>query len=89
MDKQQQFIAIVQTAFLANAINISLEGDAKQRRAEFSATAALIFMDEAIRASQMIPAHMSAYEAAHSFAGWMLESLREEGDRVPMWFARH
>lgn len=88
MEKQEQFLWIVQTAFLANAINISLNEDAKERRAEFSASGALIFMDEAVRASGMIPARMSAFEAANEFAGWALDSLREEGDKLPAWFAR-
>jgi len=88
MDKQQQFIAMVQTAFLANAINTSLEQDAMERRHEFSASGALIFMDEALRAAQMIPENMSSVEAAHEFADFMLNGLREEGAQVPGWFAR-
>lgn len=80
---------MVQTAFLANAINVSLEDDAKARRDELSATDALYFMEEAIQASERIPLEMSAADAAQDFAGWMLKSHRDAGDAVPMWFARH
>jgi hypothetical protein len=88
MDKAQQFIAMVQTVFLANAVNRALGPNALDRRAEFSASGALIFMNEALDAATKIPANMSPAEAAESFAGWMLQSLREPGDRVPSWFAR-
>ena len=88
MTKAAQFIATVQTAFIANAINISLDEDARDRRAEFSATAALGFMYDALDASTMIPEDMSASAASEDFAGWMLENLREKGDTVPAWFAR-
>jgi hypothetical protein len=88
MDRPQQFIAMVQTAFLANAINVSLESDAIERRTELSAYTALGFMDDALWAAGRIPEHMSAAEAAHDFVSWMLPDLRDEGDQVPAWFAR-
>lgn len=88
MTKEAAFIAIVQAMFLANAVNLSLEGDAAERRHIFSASGAFIFMDEAVRAARLIPDQLSAQEAAHEFASWMLENLREDGDHVPGWFAR-
>lgn len=89
MTKQEQFLWIAQTAFLANAVNITaLDADARDRRAEFSASGSMIFMDEAIRASSLIPEKLSAYEAAEDFIGWALPNLREPGGRLPLWFAR-
>ncbi|VXD03925.1 hypothetical protein [Pseudomonas sp. 9Ag] len=87
--KKFQFITTVQTALINNAINVSLEGDAKERRHIFSATGTLINMDDAFYAAERIPNDLTAYEAACEFVGFCCENLREKGARVPAWFARH
>ena len=94
MDKQAEFLWIVQTATLANAINLASNPErADLYRHEVSATGVYSTADEAVRASRMIPADMSAGEAAHDFIFFMLSNLREaEGaaqvQRCPAWFAR-
>ena len=87
--KKYQFITTVQTALINNAINLSLNDDAIQNRAIFSATGTLINMDDAFYAAERIPNEMSAYEAACQFVEFSCENLRPEGQLVPLWFARH
>ena len=86
--KRFQFITEVQTALIANAINVSLEDDAKVRRHIFSATGTLINMDDAFYAADRIPKNLSAHEAAAEFIGFVCENLRDEDAKVPLWFAR-
>ncbi|GBO86230.1 hypothetical protein DXI23_19995 [Marinobacter flavimaris] len=86
--KKFQFITEVQTALINNAINLSLESSAKERRHIFSATGTLINMDDAFYAAERIPHNMTAHEAASEFVGFVCENLREQGDTVPSWFAR-
>ncbi|MDY6930111.1 MAG: hypothetical protein SWN10_23940 [Pseudomonadota bacterium] len=86
--KKFQFITEVQTALINNAINVSLDSDARDRRHIFSATGTLINLDDAFYAAERIPTDMSAHEAACEFVGFVCENLREEGEQVPAWFAR-
>ncbi|HSD36069.1 MAG TPA: hypothetical protein VLC92_01090 [Rhodocyclaceae bacterium] len=87
--KRFQFITEVQTVLITNAINLSLEDDAKARRHIFSATGTLINMDDAFYAADRIPANMSAHEAACEFVGFACENLREADARVPAWCSRY
>ena len=87
--KKFQFITEIQTALISNAINISLEDDAKQRRHIFSATGTLINMDDAFYAAERIPPDMSAHEAACEFVCFVCENLKKKGTKVPHWFARY
>lgn len=86
--KQERFLWMVQTVYLSNAINRSLDDEALERRHEFSATGTIGFTSDALEASERIPDHMSAAEAADEFLGWMIEHLREPDDTVPGWFAK-
>lgn len=86
--KRLDFLITVQTVLINNAINVSLNDDAIEKRAFFSATGTLINMDDALYAADRIPESMTAYEAAHSFVCFACKNLREEGARVPSWFAR-
>ncbi|MFJ1254090.1 hypothetical protein [Cupriavidus sp. CuC1] len=89
MSKQEQFLWAVQTIMLANAVNLALEPEeAKKKRHIFSATGTMGTLHDALHASDRIPNDMTAVEAANEFCGYMLENLREPGDKVPMWFAR-
>lgn len=89
MSKQQQFLWAVQTALLANAINLSLEPpNAIANRHIISASGTLGTLGDALYASERIPDDLSAIEAANDFCGYMLANLRGEGDTVPSWFAR-
>ncbi|MGE6196750.1 hypothetical protein ACLH0M_14665 [Aeromonas media] len=87
--KKFQFITEVQTAFINNAINLSLEEDAKDHRHVFSATGTLTTMNDAFYAAERIPADMSAHEAACDFIGFFCDNLREENENVPRWCARY
>lgn len=87
--KKFQFITEVQTALLANAVNLSLEpNEALSQRHIFSATGILGHMDDAFYAAERIPPNLTAHEAACDFVGFACENLREPGEKVPTWFQR-
>lgn len=89
MDRAQQFLWIVQTTVLANAINLASQPVmAKTYRDDISATGVGFVMCEAVWASQRIPENMEIADAVDNFCGYMLRNLRETGDTVPSWFAR-
>jgi hypothetical protein len=76
MDKATHFLWIVQTVVLANAVNLTSQpARAKVYRDEISASGVFIAMDEAVRASQMIPDGMAAAEAANQFCAYVLRNL--------------
>jgi hypothetical protein len=97
MTKQEQFLWIVQTMVLANAINVSTRKPiSDEDRTLVSATGAFISMDEAIRASGLIPQDMNAAEAANEFCSFMFKNLRDAEEKAaghtlqcPHWFARY
>jgi hypothetical protein len=87
--KKFQFITEVQTALINNAVNMSLNDDAINKRSIFSATGTLINMDNAFYAADRIPNDMSAHQAACQFVEFVCENIRPEGQEVPHWFARY
>jgi len=87
--KKFQFITEVQTALIANAINLSLEEDAKERRHIFSANGTLINMDDAFYAAERIPKNISAHEAACEFVNFMCENLQATNTNDLRWFNRY
>jgi hypothetical protein len=96
MTKQDQFLFIVQTAILANGINLaSKQAWAEKYRNEFSANGVVETLAEAIDASDRIPETLSAHEAASEFCNYMFKDLRAldeaEGKKVdcPSWFRRY
>lgn len=89
MDKAQQFLWIVQTTVLANAIYLTSQPMlAKTHKGDILATEVGFIMAEAVWASQRIPENMVVADTAHDFCGYMLTNLREPGETVPRWFAR-
>ena len=95
MTKQEEFLWIVQTSLLANAINLASSDRTDEYRHEVSATGMFMNADEAMRASGLIPDRMTAGEAAHDFIFFMCSNLRESDERTgetakqcPAWFAR-
>ena len=97
MTKAERFLWIVQTTTLANVINLASDPElAGKYRVEKSAAGALILADEAVRASELIPEDMTAFEAANQFCYFMLQNLRDAEEKaakekmlVPEWFARY
>ncbi len=87
-NKPHHFLTIVQTVVTANCITLSVDDEEKKLRHIYSATGTFIVMDEAVRASTMIPEEKTAAEAANEFCFYMLDNLREEGEEVPTWFMR-
>ncbi len=85
-EKEQQFLIIVQTMFLANAINRRVDDLEGKERHKYSASAAYIAMDEALYASKRIPDKLTASLAANQFASYVF--LHEEGAKLEPWFAR-
>ena len=81
--KKFQFITTVQTALINNAINLSLEDDAKEKRHWFSAIGTLGLMADAFRAAEKLPETLSAAEAADQ---WLPFILRVEGAEPHDWF---
>ena len=86
--KRFDFLMVVQTTLINNAINRSLDEDAVEHRANFSATGTMIDMDDALFAADRIPTDMTAYEAAHSFLSFKLEKRAGNNVHLPSWFAR-
>jgi hypothetical protein len=96
MTKQEEFLYIVQTAILANGINLSSQPDMVEKyRHVYSASGVLGLMDDVLWASERIPSSLSAFDAANEFCSFSLLNLREQEERankhsvtVPHWFAR-
>jgi hypothetical protein len=95
LTKAEEFLWIVQTVILANAVNLARLADDPRRTATFSASGTFITASEAARASRLIPADMTAEAAAEDFISYSLSNLREaeekaSGERrvVPAWYAR-
>lgn len=89
MTKQEEFLLLVQSAALANAINRSLVENVASVRHEISATGVMFIMQEALRASRMIPEDLDSMEAANDFGRYMIGVDGARGDHCPAWFARN
>lgn len=88
MTKQEQFLWVVQTMVLTNAVNLASTPESVEKyRSSISVTGSIVAAGEALRASELIPHDKSAVEAAHEFCCHTLPNLREKGARVPSWFA--
>lgn len=89
MGKEEQFLWAVQTIMLANAVNLATNPERLERyRHVMSATGMIGLVRDALEAATRIPERMPPDQAADEFCGYMLENLREPGERVPAWFAR-
>lgn len=81
--KKYQFITEVQTAILANALNVAVHDKNAQRRADYSGSGVMICMDDAFFAADRIPEDLSAHEAASDFYAACVE-----GEDYPYWAQR-
>lgn len=96
MTKPEQFLWIVQTAALANCINLASRPDSDaEYRDVFSSLGVRIVMREAVRAAELIPGDMEVGDAADAFCNWMFRNHQEAviADNpqatCPEWFARY
>jgi hypothetical protein len=97
MTKQEQFLLIVQTSVLSNAINLaSIPEQANKYRHEISSTGVFGTMMEAIYVSERIPENMGAADAANEFVTYFLSNQRESEEHAqghklecPAWCARY
>ncbi|MFC0243694.1 hypothetical protein [Rhodopseudomonas telluris] len=96
MTKQEQFLFLVQTAVLANGINLAASDDTREKyRHVYSAPGVMGLMLDAIEASEKIPETMTAHTAAVEFNTYMLDNLRHQEEHassrfaaIPRWFAK-
>jgi hypothetical protein len=97
MTKQEQFLWIVQATVIANAINLSSRPVwAERHKADISEMGVFIAMDEAVRASGLIPEILTAAQAANEFCTFTLKNMRDAEEEAlgrplstPLWFAGH
>ncbi|GLK88062.1 hypothetical protein [Pseudomonas turukhanskensis] len=80
--KKFQFISEVQTALIANAINVAKHDEDSTQKHDYSGTGLLIDMDNAFYAAERIPSGMTAHEAACQFYGGC------KGEAWPSWALR-
>jgi hypothetical protein len=95
MTRAEDFLWIVQTALLANAVNLATDEERKAKYLHvYSSTGTRIVMREAVRASKLIPDGMDPADAADEFCIWMFgnhqDTLKKDDPSatVPNWFAR-
>lgn len=96
MDKQAKFLWIVQTALLVNVANLTVDREPGTERSDVSMTGNWGAIIEAVRASERIPANLSAEDAAHEYCYFMFSNQREAIEKTserrvscPGWFARY
>ena len=94
MPKRGQFLLIVQTTVLANAVSVSSQPElAEAYRDEYSAAGVLKLMGEAVAAGERIPDNVTASDAATEFCHCKLRHLRDASEAagkavlVPRWLA--
>ncbi len=95
MTKSEQFLWMVQTAILANGINLATGEETRNKyRHVYSSTGVRITMTQAIRASELIPDRMTAADACDEFCIWMFKNHQDSVVKddpnfsVPSWFAQ-
>jgi hypothetical protein len=93
--KQEQFLWIVQTAIIVNAVRLTVGQEAEGDVSDISLTGNWGAISDAIRASELIPADMDADTAADDYCTYMLSNQRRaeiqaHGHPIPCpeWFAR-
>ena len=72
MDRQQQFLFVVQSAMTANAVRNNVKGNI---------TEALHTSEMAIKVSNMFPDDMAPGEAAYQFCEHMIDELKANAEK--------
>ena len=90
MQKRQEFLWIVQSAYLANGINMSAQENYQDaRRAEYSGLGVKNEMCDAVMASHLIPNDITSVKAADDYISWKLFARGLEGsernEMMPAW----
>ncbi|EKC7002260.1 hypothetical protein RA241_000773 [Cronobacter sakazakii] len=88
MTKQELFLWGVQTIVLSNNTNVIRQDPNGKLAHIYSATGVFSVVQDAIYASERIPAELSVTEAINQFCFYMLENLREDLE-CPQWFRRY
>ncbi|MEX0352002.1 hypothetical protein CRONO_01900 [Cronobacter sakazakii] len=88
MTKQELFLWGVQTIVLSNNTNVIRQDPNGKLAHIYSATGVFSVVQDAIYASERIPAELSVTEAIDQFCFYMLENLREDLE-CPQWFRRY
>ncbi len=86
MTKQEQFLYVVQTLVLTNAIKLATGSPSDKKRLDYYDV--VNTMTVALSASERIPDDLSAGDAADEFCGNMLDNLRVGQDKEtlnPEW----
>lgn len=78
MEKQQQFITMVQTAIITKYVCDPGDGTAPVSRPMW----AIQHMDDALKVSKNIPPDVTAREAAESFIRWVFHEPLDEDDKT-------
>ena len=78
MTKQEQFLWIVQTAIIVNAVRLSTQVRPDREMTGIGLTGNWGAISDAIRASELIPADMDADTAADEYCTYMLANQRQE-----------
>ena len=78
MTKQEEFLWLVQTAIIVNAVRLSTEARPGREVTGIGLTGNWGAITDAIRASERIPDDMDADAAADDYVTYMLENLRRE-----------
>lgn len=94
LTKQEQFLWIVQTAIIVNAVRLTVGRGAGGDVSEISLTGNWAAISDAIRASELIPEDMDADAAADEYCTYMLNNQRRAEVQAhghalacPAWFA--
>lgn len=86
MTKQEQFLWAVQTLVLTNSINVTSQPSFDEsKRHIVSFTGVSNTVRAALAASEKIPVDLTAFEAALELCGWMLDNLKDQDAKMPLW----
>lgn len=98
LTKQEEFLWIIQTAILANNINLATDPKDQERDSKklaiYSSTGTYITCSDAIFASKKIPENLSSAEAANQFLSYFLPNLKNIEEKagnplkLPYWCSR-
>ena len=86
-ENRQDFLWIVQTAYLGNGINKASQEGTDNSRHQFSGLGIKNEMCDAVKASHLIPDEIDAVIAADNYVTWklLLDGRPDQVDHMPRW----